>query len=297
MRNNKILKVGILFLLMTIVLEGLIYLIPSTILVKFDQYLSILLPVLILALIFKIDFKERFKLKGIKLSTVFFLVLITLFMLPISGFVGELTTLVFGQNKFGINAYLESLDVSPFMIYFLIAVTPAICEELMHRGLLLDLKAPVSMHHLAILSGIMFGLFHIGYDQVFYTAVMGYIIAYSVIITGSILPGIIIHLLNNSLSAMSLIFASGSSEVVETTTESVSILSMLPFAAFGALMIYFIYKKLIKDYNYDDKKRIEENLKESTKLQRSDSLTMYFPIILVALYVLLVNLLLHYVGL
>lgn len=34
-----------------------------------------------------------------------------------------------------------------------------------------DTKSGVNTHGLAILGGLMFGLFHVGYDQVFYTFV------------------------------------------------------------------------------------------------------------------------------
>lgn len=83
---------------------------------------------------------------------------------------------------------------------FLVALLPAICEETTHRGLLLRGLSSLGMAKAVVLSSIFFGLMHMNVSQFFYATVLGFIIALSVVISRSIVPGMIIHFLNNFLS-------------------------------------------------------------------------------------------------
>ena len=51
-----------------------------------------------------------------------------------------------------------------------------------------------------IISSILFGLMHMNVNQLFYTAILGFIIALSVVIAKSIIPAMVIHFMNNFLS-------------------------------------------------------------------------------------------------
>ena len=82
----------------------------------------------------------------------------------------------------------------------LVAVLPAICEETTHRGLLLRGMSSMGIVKAVVLSSIFFGLMHMNILQFFYATILGFIIALSVIISKSIVPGIIIHFMNNFMS-------------------------------------------------------------------------------------------------
>lgn len=293
---SKILKIGLLFLVMMIVLEFSIMLtriINPTIMLYFGQFILILIPVLIIALILKVDFRERFKLKKFKLSSLLYCFILFLALLPISGFLSSLTSFIFGQNANGIDSYIESLHVSGLMQWFIIAITPAICEEMMFRGLLIDKKMGLNIHLISILSGLMFAMFHVGFDQLFYTFPLGMVFAYVTIISGSIFPAMFMHLLNNSLSTLFTLIPSGTEEIV--TEEIITLGSLLPMfvaAAIGSLIIKFVLGKMIKSYNYNDKKRIEENKLDVIIYKKEFKLLTYMPQIIMLIYVILVNTLL-----
>ncbi|MCL2540102.1 MAG: CPBP family intramembrane metalloprotease [Firmicutes bacterium] len=90
-------------------------------------------------------------------------------------------------------------------VYFLLAVLftailPGIFEEVSHRGMLLGgLKSQGSNLRAVILCGLLFGLMHLNITQFFYTAIIGMLLAQLTIITKSIIPAIIIHIVSNFL--------------------------------------------------------------------------------------------------
>lgn len=83
----------------------------------------------------------------------------------------------------------------------LTAVLPAICEEFLMRGnFVTSLRHNLKNFGVIVVASIAFGLFHQNIIQVFYTALFGGLAAYLVIKTGSVLPAIIMHFVNNALS-------------------------------------------------------------------------------------------------
>ncbi|MEZ4417496.1 MAG: ABC transporter permease subunit/CPBP intramembrane protease [Gemmatimonadota bacterium] len=83
----------------------------------------------------------------------------------------------------------------------LVAVTPAICEEIVFRGVLLGgSRRTLSASSAVLLNGLAFGLFHVSTETVFRllpTAWLGVILAWTVWRTRSILLSSMMHLLNN----------------------------------------------------------------------------------------------------
>ncbi len=80
------------------------------------------------------------------------------------------------------------------------AILPAICEEYMHRGLLLYEVRGIGIKKAIIISSLLFGLLHFSIDKVFYTMILGMLIAFVAVTTRSIVPAIIIHFVNNFLN-------------------------------------------------------------------------------------------------
>ena len=80
---------------------------------------------------------------------------------------------------------------------FAVCLLPAICEEMFFRGLLLDSLRGVSDWFAAIISAVMFMLIHASPLQTLYQFIGGLIFAIVAIKSNSILPGIVMHFLNN----------------------------------------------------------------------------------------------------
>jgi sodium transport system permease protein len=102
---------------------------------------------------------------------------------------------------------ITMMDMIPLPAKLLaIAVIPAVCEELFFRGYLLTaLRTGMSTTLSIGLSGVLFGLFHvIAMDSLFFerffpTCFLGLILGWVCCRTGSVLPGMLLHMLHNGL--------------------------------------------------------------------------------------------------
>lgn len=85
-------------------------------------------------------------------------------------------------------------------LFATMALTPAICEELAFRGVLLDGFSRRSSKTWSIaVTAVLFGAFHGSLFRFFPTALAGAVLAYLVLETGSILSGMIAHATYNAL--------------------------------------------------------------------------------------------------
>ena len=86
-------------------------------------------------------------------------------------------------------------------LLLLLAITPAFCEEFVFRGVLLGGTRALAPWKFILLNGLVFGAFHLSFETVIRflpTASLGIVIAWAVWRTGSILTGVLMHLINNA---------------------------------------------------------------------------------------------------
>ena len=94
-------------------------------------------------------------------------------------------------------------DMPLWQMIFLMAILPAVCEELAFRGVLLhgvrNRFHPVLR---CLFVGIVFGVFHYTLFRIAPTALLGVILTAIAIMTGSILPSLLFHAANNSFAIL-----------------------------------------------------------------------------------------------
>ena len=89
-------------------------------------------------------------------------------------------------------------------LLLLMAVTPAICEELAFRGFMLS-----GLRHMGhkwwaiVISSFFFGILHGVLQQSIVAATVGMILGYLAVQSGSIFPCVLFHLVHNSLTVLS----------------------------------------------------------------------------------------------
>lgn len=120
-----------------------------------------------------------------------------------------------------------------------VALVPAICEEVLYRGYVLRLLERSWGIWVAIaVCGLIFGLYHIRLTQLIPLAVIGMFLAWVTIKSGSLIPAVVGHFVNN---AGSVIAASIQPELMfedELTTEMPSLwLLMMSIIATSVLLI------------------------------------------------------------
>jgi sodium transport system permease protein len=105
--------------------------------------------------------------------------------------------------------YLEQLneqfaplaDLPAWQAILLIAILPGVCEEIAFRGTLFyGLERKFQGFRLALAVGLVFGFFHFDLSRIIMAGTLGMVLAAARILTGSIFPGLLLHIGNNALA-------------------------------------------------------------------------------------------------
>ena len=156
-----------------------------------------------------VEWGEGFRLRG---STVVSFTAAALLGLSLWPFAYELELQAIAPDRLEIMKDLfeqikTTLDAIPLPAKLVtLALIPAVCEELFFRGYLLtSLRTGMSTPLAIVLSGCLFGLFHvIVMESLFFerfvpTCFLGIILGWVCYRTGSVLPGMLLHTLHNGL--------------------------------------------------------------------------------------------------
>ncbi len=134
-------------------------------------------------------------------------------------------------------------------VIFVIAVTPAVCEELMFRGLILrNLSSSLKPHSAIALTGIVFAVFHFHPFNLIPLIILGVYISLSAYFSNSVYTAIVIHFINNLISALSVFIFGKENPDWEKISDSellqyglISIFALLIFTL-SIIVILRIYK-------------------------------------------------------
>ena len=88
-----------------------------------------------------------------------------------------------------------------WQVLLFLAVLPGICEEIAFRGLLLHgLRRRFRPVALAVVVGVIFGLFHVDLFRIIPVSYLGIVLSGVTLATGSIFPAMLWHALNNAVA-------------------------------------------------------------------------------------------------
>lgn len=148
------------------------------------------------------------------------------------------------------SSYVPSLDgwlILPALIF--IAVIPAIIEEFLFRGVILsNARAEMGDICTVFTVGFCFSLFHASPEQTVYQFICGCAFALLVIRSGSLLPAVFIHFINNAF--ILILYACGYAETPFPFAADVA-LTVLGGAAFAVSVLWlaFLKKPFLKGKN------------------------------------------------
>ena len=89
-----------------------------------------------------------------------------------------------------------------FISFGVIALAPAICEEIVARGVLMKTYERRGSYAGIIISALFFGIMHMDIQNLFGPIVFGLLFGYIVYRTGSILAGMLAHFTNNAFAML-----------------------------------------------------------------------------------------------
>lgn len=168
--------------------------------------------------------KEVFPRKKPRLRQIFGVVVIFVAMYIMSLASISIVSVFMPEEALATNSGIASIfaGIPLWGRILVLAVLPAVCEEAIHRGLILHFLKPCQRKWAILLvAGVQFGLFHLDKLRFLNTAIAGAVIAYILLKTDNILLCMLLHFINNFSSAL----AAGSSEVTDGAAEIVSSLS------------------------------------------------------------------------
>lgn len=154
-------------------------------------------------LFIRIPLKSALPLKRPKLTIVVPAVFVCLAVSVIGTLASSSVGRVFGlfglipiMPEFSIPVTLNSFVLSLFNL----CILPAILEEFIYRGVLMQSLRRFGDGFALTISAVIFSLMHLNFVQAPNALLMGLVIGYFVIRTGSLVTGIVIHFFNNLLA-------------------------------------------------------------------------------------------------
>ncbi|MFN9583214.1 MAG: type II CAAX prenyl endopeptidase Rce1 family protein [Bacteroidota bacterium] len=128
----------------------------------------------------------------------------------------------------------------------LVAILPAICEELLFRGALMHfLLQCFYQKHLAIwFSAILFSLFHAQFYGFVPRMLLGVLLGYMVWYSGSIWPAMVIHFINNAIATLASFYDWENSSFQILQPDYTFPLAVVVLSAFLTVsLVIMMYKK------------------------------------------------------
>ncbi len=175
-----------------------------------SEILLVLLPALLFTKYLKFDYRETFNLRKISLQSVVASTLLALsgsfFILKfVEALQDKIMPMPEELKKAFENFLMENGQEPSFLkLFLIIAVSAAVCEEILFRGpVMAGIRTKFGKTQTVIIVGILFGIFHLNIYKLIPTSVLGMLITYITLSTGSIFNGMIFHLVNNG-SAIAL---------------------------------------------------------------------------------------------
>ena len=221
-----------------------------------SHIITFIFPAIIYLVITRQSAKDVLKLNKLYFKDTLLIILLAFVCQPIMTFFSLLSQFFF-ENEIG--NFVTGIVNSPYIILLLlIAVLPAVTEEITIRGIVLSGYEDKNIYLSCIITGLLFGIMHLDPQQFLYAAVLGFVLALVVRITNSLFASALIHFFINGTSItlqklLSLI--PENTPVMEQATEvslrSLDIQEKIFMSSFYGLIAlafgiaaYFIIKKL-----------------------------------------------------
>lgn len=236
----------------------------TRLLTAFSQYMFILFPVLLLSYLQGNNPNDAFKLKKPNIP------ILLLSMIGIVAILPCIEAFVYFQEKLlyslplgdgiihGIREFDDQMTQltiklaysysfpEMLVVVFVIAVTPAICEEFFFRGLILKNFERSSKPFSAIMyTGVLFAVFHFHPLNLIPLIFLGFFLTFVVHYSGSIYTGIVCHFINNGLAVVGLYYM-GPESMDKTTITGQNEISIIVYGIVSLVVILIIMKTIKK---------------------------------------------------
>lgn len=221
----------------TPLLIGLGLNIPLTLVM--NHIIIFIVPAITYIVIAKANTKNILKLNKLKFKDILIAIVMAIVAQPIMVFLSYLSSLFFTND---VSFFMESTKNYPtWLMLIVVAVTPAITEEITMRGIVLSGYNYKNSNVAAIMTGFMFGLMHLNPQQFLYAFAVGIIFAYMVRATGSIFISMITHFMINGTQLLMQRVTSVNVSKEELMSQMEAMQNLSLYEKLIPLGIYFIF--------------------------------------------------------
>lgn len=174
-------------------------------LILLPQVGLILAPAVLMAIVLTTSLRETFRVRVPALPSLPVAVLLGISLHPLYLSLGQWITRLYPigeQTKAALMPFTTMLEAAPLThLIVLLALVPAICEELVFRGFIFSgLVRGGNQLRAIIVTAVFFGVSHGMLQQSISATVMGLLLGWIALRTGSVLPCFLVHCTNNALS-------------------------------------------------------------------------------------------------
>lgn len=207
-------------------------------------------PLIIYTSVSKQKLRDLMPMQSLSLTSAVLVILLTLCMLPVVSLFSAIG-LFFAENN--VPDAMQEFIKSPFIVTTLgIAVIPAVCEELIFRGVIMTGYKSCGIVKAVIISSLFFAIMHLNPHQFFYALPAGIFFGALVYCTNSIFASMLAHFTLNFHTVI-LCYLTTNSELLEdvsyTTSENLIALGFSFASALFALPFLILFFRLLINNN------------------------------------------------
>ncbi|MBQ9984303.1 MAG: CPBP family intramembrane metalloprotease [Lachnospiraceae bacterium] len=194
------------------------------------------LPILA-AIYIKADMKTTFALKLPTVKALFGTIILGVGAICFNLLASSLLSMVFPSDSEALDeGYMQLLDGVSFVPgLLLMALLPAVCEEILFRGYMFTaFRNRLSLPKAIVIVSILFGISHMSMIKLLPTAILGVALAYMIYKSGSILCSSLIHFLNNGFAVWVLFYGS---EITFLNDDTMTVPVMVGMAVIALICI------------------------------------------------------------
>lgn len=307
---RKVFKANMYFLIILIIevlgpyalrpIYSFIGLTDTRLLLLLNHLILFLVPAIIYLIVTKSSFKETLRLNKLHWQDILLIILLGFIVQPVMTFFSLIAAFFFNND---VGSFVSEIAYTPYVLLLgLVALLPAITEEITIRGVVLSGYNNKNKYVAAAITGLFFGILHLDPQQFLYATVLGFIFALVVRITNSIYASMIIHFIVNgtsvTLAKISKIISDSlpiATETTELTLKNIpseeKLLLLLVYGVIAVIFSIFVFLIIYALEKINKKRAIEEGriLKEEEEIKERVINIPFILIIIVYIVVMAIT--------
>jgi sodium transport system permease protein len=209
------------------------------------QFFVILLPVLLVLKILRLPSKKVLRLQPPRFKEI---LLVPFIAIPAAILVALLAQVINAIYPFP-QQYLENLgklfdlDIALWQSFLIVAIAPGICEELLFRGMMPRFFEKYGMKVNIVLTAFLFAAFHLDPFRFLPVFLLGLLLGYLTLRSGSIYNSMLSHAINNGLALFITAFASAPwIKIIISSEDNLKYWVAAPALLIFAISFYLFHK-------------------------------------------------------